>query len=131
MFHVTDDVRIEEIRPLIPPAILMEELPLSDKASTTVAEGRDAATRILEGKDDRLLVVVGPCSIHDRKSCLEYAGRLKETADRLSQDLALVMRVYFEKPRTTVGWKGFDQRPRPGWQLCHQQRPPAGEKPSS
>ncbi|NNE08787.1 MAG: 3-deoxy-7-phosphoheptulonate synthase [Gemmatimonadetes bacterium] len=111
MFHVTDDIRIAEIRPLIPPAILMEELPVSDTASTTVASGRSDTNRILRGEDDRLMVVVGPCSIHDQQASLEYAGLLKEAADRFADDLLLVMRVYFEKPRTSVGWKGLINDP--------------------
>jgi 3-deoxy-7-phosphoheptulonate synthase len=112
MFHVTDDLRIAQLRPLIPPAILMEELPLSEAASTTVAEGRDDATRIVGGEDDRLLVVTGPCSIHDPAAALEYASRLDEVRCRLRADLVVVMRVYFEKPRTTVGWKGLINDPK-------------------
>jgi 3-deoxy-7-phosphoheptulonate synthase len=112
MFHLTDDLRIAQLRPLIPPAILMEELPISEAASTTVAEGRDEATRVVKGEDDRLLVVVGPCSIHDPVAALDYARRLIEVRTRLSDDLVVFMRVYFEKPRTTVGWKGLINDPR-------------------
>jgi 3-deoxy-7-phosphoheptulonate synthase len=111
MRYLTDDLRIERIRPLLPPAILMEELPLTDHASATVAHGRQQATRIISGEDDRLLVVVGPCSSHDPRAAIEYARHLKTEADRLKSDLCLVMRVYFEKPRTTVGWKGLINDP--------------------
>ncbi len=112
MFHLTDDLRIERLRPLIPPAILMEQYPVTERASTTVAEAREAATRILRGEDDRLLVVVGPCSIHDVAAARDYGRRLRALADELAEDLLLVMRVYFEKPRTTVGWKGLINDPR-------------------
>jgi 3-deoxy-7-phosphoheptulonate synthase len=112
MLHLTDDLRIERIRPLIPPAILMESLPLSEQASTTVAESREAITRALRDDDDRLVVVVGPCSIHDVAAAREYGQRLRQLADSLSDALCIVMRVYFEKPRTTVGWKGLINDPR-------------------
>jgi 3-deoxy-7-phosphoheptulonate synthase len=112
MLHLTDDLRIERIRPLIPPAILMEMLPLSEPASTTVAESREAITRCLRGDDDRLVVVVGPCSIHDVGAAREYGQRLRALVDSLSDALCVVMRVYFEKPRTTVGWKGLINDPR-------------------
>jgi 3-deoxy-7-phosphoheptulonate synthase len=112
MFRLTDDLRIERLRPLIPPAILMEQYPITEAASTTVADGRDAVTRILRGEDDRLLAVVGPCSIHDVAAARDYGARLKGVADRLAEDLLVVMRVYFEKPRTTVGWKGLINDPR-------------------
>jgi len=112
MIHITDDLRIEKIRPLVPPAILMENLPITERASTTVAGGRQAIQRVLREEDDRLIVIVGPCSIHDVKAALEYGARLKSVADRLAQDLLVVMRVYFEKPRTTVGWKGLINDPR-------------------
>jgi 3-deoxy-7-phosphoheptulonate synthase len=111
MFHRTDDLRIERLRPLLPPAILLEEIPLTEQASTVVWEAREAAARILHKKDDRLLVVVGPCSIHDPDAALEYGARLKSTAVRRGADLHIVMRVYFEKPRTTVGWKGLINDP--------------------
>src|SRR5262249_55448123 len=84
----------------------------TEAASTTVAEGRDAATRILRGQDHRLVVVVGPCSIHDVAAAHEYGRRLKELANHLREGLLLVMRVYFEKPRTTLGWKGLINDPR-------------------
>jgi 3-deoxy-7-phosphoheptulonate synthase len=112
MYRLTDDLRIDRLRPLIPPAILMEQYPVTEAASTTVAETREAASRILRGADDRLLVVVGPCSIHDVGAAREYGQRLKALADHLAEDLLLVMRVYFEKPRTTVGWKGLINDPR-------------------
>jgi 3-deoxy-7-phosphoheptulonate synthase len=112
MFYLTDDLRIERLKPLIPPAILMEQYPISEVASATVAEGRHAASRILEGEDDRLLVVVGPCSIHDVRAARDYAERLSAAARRFREDLLLIMRVYFEKPRTTVGWKGLINDPR-------------------
>ena len=112
MFRLTDDLRIDRLRPLIPPAILMEQYPITEAASTTVAEGREAATRILRGEDARLLVVVGPCSIHDVAAAREYGARLEAEADRLGEDLLVIMRVYFEKPRTTVGWKGLINDPR-------------------
>ncbi|HEV8674006.1 MAG TPA: 3-deoxy-7-phosphoheptulonate synthase [Methylomirabilota bacterium] len=112
MFRLTDDLRIQGLGPLIPPAILMEQYPITETASTTVAEGREAAARILRGQEDRLLVVVGPCSIHDVAAARDYGARLKRLADDLREDLLLVMRVYFEKPRTTVGWKGLINDPR-------------------
>jgi 3-deoxy-7-phosphoheptulonate synthase len=108
----TDDLRIENLRPLLPPAILMEEIPVGEGASATVARSRDAISAILRGEDDRLLVVVGPCSIHDPVAALDYAGRLQKIAEECRDDLYIVMRVYFEKPRTTVGWKGLINDPR-------------------
>jgi 3-deoxy-7-phosphoheptulonate synthase len=107
----TDDLRIAQIRPLIAPAVLMADLPASENAARVVSDARDAATRILKGEDDRLLAVVGPCSIHDPKAAMEYAAKLKPVAERLSDDLFILMRVYFEKPRTTVGWKGLINDP--------------------
>src|SRR5689334_21055955 len=101
--YETDDLRIAAIHPLIPPAILMEEVPLTDTASATVASARAEATRVIQGADDRLLVVVGPCSIHDVDAALDYARKLKGQIDTHKNDLLIVMRVYFEKPRTTVG----------------------------
>jgi 3-deoxy-7-phosphoheptulonate synthase len=111
MLQITDDLRITGLRPLIPPAILMEELPITDKAAQTVVEAREHTMAIIEGRDDRLFLVVGPCSIHDTEAALEYAGLLHKCADRLSDDLCVLMRVYFEKPRTTVGWKGLINDP--------------------
>ncbi|HAS81960.1 MAG TPA: 3-deoxy-7-phosphoheptulonate synthase [Verrucomicrobia bacterium] len=111
MLWATDDIRIEAIKPLIPPAILMEELPLDDTASELIALSRRHIGDCLQGRDQRLVCIVGPCSIHDPKAALDYAGRLKKEADRLIDDLLIVMRVYFEKPRTSVGWKGLINDP--------------------
>ena len=111
MFEITDDARIVGYRPLLPPAILMEELPLTEHASHVVSRARREAEAILTGNDDRLLVVVGPCSIHDPKAALEYADRLQTAAERHAGELQIIMRVYFEKPRTTVGWKGLINDP--------------------
>lgn len=107
----TDDLRIVRTRPLLAPAILAEEIPLTEIASTRVYETRRAIEAILDGKDARLLVVVGPCSVHDTKAALDYATKLKPVADALSDTLLVVMRVYFEKPRTVVGWKGLINDP--------------------
>ena len=107
----TDDLRIAATRPLLPPAILMEELPISEAASETVAGGRDAIRDAVFGQDGRLVVVLGPCSIHDPGAAMEYAGRLREQAEKLRNYLIVVMRVYFEKPRTTVDWKGLINDP--------------------
>jgi len=108
----TADLRIDSYRPLLPPAILLEELPLGDRASETVTRGRTDVARILRSEDDRLVVIVGPCSIHDTDAGLEYGRRLKKLADEHADALCIVMRVYFEKPRTTVGWKGLINDPR-------------------
>ena len=107
----TDDVRIEGLRPLMPPAILMEEIHPGEEAIGRLAEARQQISDIVHGKDDRLLVVVGPCSIHDPKAALDYAKRLKLVRDQHANDLCIVMRTYFEKPRTTVGWKGLINDP--------------------
>ena len=107
----TRDLHVESIRPLLPPAILLEELPLDELGSLVVGRAREEVIRVLTGEDDRLLIVVGPCSIHDPAAGLDYARRLKQAADELRRDLRLVMRVYFEKPRTTVGWKGLINDP--------------------
>jgi len=107
----TDDVRIEQGDELLAPMQVMRELPATERSEATTFEGRKAVHDILRGADDRLLVVVGPCSIHDYGAAIEYAKRLKEERERLKHDLAIVMRVYFEKPRTTVGWKGFINDP--------------------
>jgi 3-deoxy-7-phosphoheptulonate synthase len=112
MAVLTDDVRIDTLKPLLPPAILMEEIPLPEAASRAVAESRTEVARILEGRDDRLVVVVGPCSIHDPEAGLEYARRLEPVMQKLKLDLKIVMRTYFEKPRTTVGWKGLINDPK-------------------
>ena len=108
----TDDLRIKEIKELVPPSHVLREFPVSDKAAKTTYEARQAIHRILHGADDRLLVIAGPCSIHDVKAAKEYAGRLKREKERLADELLIVMRVYFEKPRTTVGWKGLINDPR-------------------
>ena len=109
--HRTDDIRIEHIRDLVPPAVFIEEVSLSEANEEFVTRSRQTSESILQGRDDRLLIVVGPCSIHDPASALEYAAKLKAARDRHANDLELVMRVYFEKPRTTVGWKGFINDP--------------------
>jgi 3-deoxy-7-phosphoheptulonate synthase len=106
-----ENVNIEQPEVLITPAELKAKIPLSDKARDTVAQGRKAIEDILEGKDHRILVVIGPCSIHDTQAAIEYANRLKELADKVSDTLLIAMRVYFEKPRTTVGWKGLINDP--------------------
>ena len=111
MIHPTDDLRITRMRPLLPPAILMEELPVSEAASIAVENGRESAAAILRGDDDRALAVVGPCSIHDAGAAIDYAGRLAEVAREVEDAVCVVMRVYFEKPRTTVGWKGLINDP--------------------
>jgi 3-deoxy-7-phosphoheptulonate synthase len=108
----TDDVRIEQGDELLAPMQVMRELAASERSERSTFEGRKAIHDILRGADDRLLVVVGPCSIHDYKAAAEYAARLGGERERLAHDLAIVMRVYFEKPRTTVGWKGFINDPR-------------------
>lgn len=107
----TNNVRIESLRPVIPPAILLEDIAASTQALRTVNQHRDAVAKIVHGKDDRLLVVVGPCSIHDPKAAMEYAAKLQRLAKGFADDLLVVMRCYFEKPRTTVGWKGLINDP--------------------
>ena len=107
----TQDLRIKSIKPLISPALLIEELPLSDELAKQIHADREAVADILHGRDSRLLVIVGPCSIHDPKAALEYANRLAVLAKKLQKKLMIVMRVYFEKPRTTVGWKGLINDP--------------------
>ncbi len=111
MLNSTDDVRIKDLRPLLPPAILMEEVPADEQACRVVAQGRRDAAAILSGTDDRLVMVVGPCSIHDPAAGLEYARRLHELSRAYTKDLCVIMRVYFEKPRTIVGWKGLINDP--------------------
>ncbi len=107
----TGDVRVQNIRPLISPAILLEEMALTDEGAATVVAAREAVAKIVSGDDDRLLVVVGPCSIHQVPAALEYGALLRSIAAELHEELCLVMRVYFEKPRTTVGWKGLINDP--------------------
>jgi 3-deoxy-7-phosphoheptulonate synthase len=111
MLTPTDDLRIRDLKPLLSPAILMEEIPASAEASATVARSRAQIAKMLRGEDDRLLLVVGPCSIHDPQAGLDYARRLAEASRPHEQDLLVVMRVYFEKPRTTIGWKGLINDP--------------------
>ncbi|WP_437353932.1 3-deoxy-7-phosphoheptulonate synthase [Neorhizobium petrolearium] len=106
-----DDLRIVEINPLTAPADIIREIPRDDAVTGTVTRTREIVHRILHGQDDRLLVIVGPCSIHDPVAARDYAGRLEEQRRRLGEDLEIVMRVYFEKPRTTVGWKGLMNDP--------------------
>ena len=110
-FSNTDDVRIRRLKPLIPPACLLDELPLQSEVEADILEARAAAERIVSGEDDRLLVIVGPCSIHDPKAAMEYTQLLKVAREKHAHDLHIVMRVYFEKPRTTVGWKGLINDP--------------------
>ena len=111
MWHRTDDLRIRQLKPLIPPAILLDELPITEPVSTLVARARQEIADILHGRNDRVFVVVGPCSIHDPDAGLEYARRLATVGRELNDDLLVIMRVYFEKPRTTVGWKGLINDP--------------------
>ena len=112
MKHIIDDVRIKEIKELSPPAHILREFPATDRAAEATFAARQAVHRVLHGADDRLVVVVGPCSIHDYDAAMEYARRLVGEQQRLGDDLVLLMRVYFEKPRTTVGWKGLINDPR-------------------
>ena len=107
----TDDLRIRRIDALVPPAQLIAEIPCTEEVSDTVADARRALHRILHGHDDRMAVVIGPCSIHDPVAAIEYAQRLRPLRDTLGDALEIVMRVYFEKPRTTVGWKGLINDP--------------------
>lgn len=107
----TDDLRIRDIRELITPEDLMREYAHTDQASATVAQARQALQRILHGRDDRLVVVIGPCSIHDVTAAMDYAKRLRQQREHWRDTLEIVMRVYFEKPRTTVGWKGLINDP--------------------
>jgi 3-deoxy-7-phosphoheptulonate synthase len=107
----TDDLRINHVTEVESPAAIHNQFPISESAATTVANSRTAIHNILHGKDDRLLVIIGPCSVHDPKSAIEYAEKLKVVREQLKDDLEIVMRVYFEKPRTTVGWKGMINDP--------------------
>jgi 3-deoxy-7-phosphoheptulonate synthase len=111
MAYPTNNLRIKSSRIVLPPILLEEEMPVTDNASRTVFEARRQIVEVLNGADDRLVVVVGPCSIHDPVAAREYAGLLKEAIEELSGELLIVMRVYFEKPRTTVGWKGLINDP--------------------
>ena len=107
----TDDLRINHVTEVESPAAIHNQFPISESAATNVANSRTAIHNILHGKDDRLLVIIGPCSVHDPKSAIEYAEKLKVVREQLKDDLEIVMRVYFEKPRTTVGWKGMINDP--------------------
>src|SRR5580693_7394592 len=111
MFHPTEDIRIQWTKVVLPPVFLEEELPLTEAASTTIFNARNEIVAILNGRDDRLVVLAGPCSIHDTKAAREYAVLLKAAIAEFSADLRIVMRVYFEKPRTTIGWKGLINDP--------------------
>jgi len=111
MYRRTDDLRITQTRPLLPPAILLEELPATERATNVVANARQAIADTVMARDPRLVVIVGPCSIHDTGAAVEYAERLVPLADRYKDQLILVMRCYFEKPRTSVGWKGLVNDP--------------------
>lgn len=111
MSHNTDDLRIREIKELSPPAHVMREFPCSPAISSTVYAARKAIHNVLHGKDDRLVVVIGPCSIHNPPAAIDYARRLQEQRERFKGELEIIMRVYFEKPRTTVGWKGLINDP--------------------
>jgi len=131
MFRRTDDLRIAQTRPLLPPAILLEELPISEAASNVVANTRAAISDVLAGRGGRLVGIVGPCSIHDTRAALDYAKRLLPVAERYKDQLITVMRCYFEKPRTSVGWKGLVNDPdldesfhiNKGIRLARQSRP--------
>ena len=111
MLRPTDDLRITQVRPLIPPAILLEEIPLTERASHVVSNTRLAVAAAIEGRDPRLVIIAGPCSIHDTGAAHEYATRLAALAERYASHLIIIMRSYFEKPRTTVGWKGLINDP--------------------
>ena len=106
-----ENLNIESQEVLITPELLKREIPLSDSAAQSVSEGREVIRNILDGKDHRLFLVIGPCSIHDTQAAMDYARRLKALSAEVSDTLYLVMRVYFEKPRTTVGWKGLINDP--------------------
>jgi len=107
----TKDLRIKDVKEILTPEELMSDLPITENAARVVQQSRQGIYDVLDGKDDRLVVIIGPCSIHDTKAALEYANRLKPLMEELSNDLLIVMRVYFEKPRTTVGWKGLINDP--------------------
>ncbi|MGC9158495.1 MAG: 3-deoxy-7-phosphoheptulonate synthase [Terracidiphilus sp.] len=111
MFHTTEDLRIQWTKVVLPPVFLEEERPVSEAASATIFDARNEILAILNGNDSRLLVLVGPCSIHDTRAAREYAGLLRAASEEFSADLRIVMRVYFEKPRTTIGWKGLINDP--------------------
>lgn len=106
-----ENTKVTTIRPLVPPACVIDELPVTPEVYKTVSTARAAVSAVLHGQDDRLVVIVGPCSIHDVKAAMEYAERLQKLSEELSDDLLVIMRTYFEKPRTTVGWKGLINDP--------------------
>lgn len=107
----TEDLRIKSLRPLVSPSLLYEEYPATKFIIDVVTQARLQAARIIHGEDDRLLVIIGPCSIHDPKGALDYASKLKDAAESFKDDLHIIMRVYFEKPRTRIGWKGLINDP--------------------
>ena len=109
--HNTDDIRIDEIRQLLPPSLLLSELPILESSAQLINSTRSEIDSVLTGLSDKLLVVVGPCSIHDQNAAIDYAEHVKKWINTYSNDLLIVMRVYFEKPRTTVGWKGLINDP--------------------
>jgi 3-deoxy-7-phosphoheptulonate synthase len=111
MTQNTDDLRIRSQHPLLSPALVLSELPVSERAAEVVASARRDAAKVISGQDDRLMVIVGPCSVHDTKAALDYAALLQKEAQKHAAELLIVMRVYFEKPRTTVGWKGLINDP--------------------
>src|SRR5213075_3420592 len=111
MMQPTQNLHVKEIVRLLPPRALKDEFPMTERANQTVVEGRETVKRILRGDDPRLLIIVGPCSIHDVDGALEYAQRLNRLREELADQLCVVMRVYFEKPRTTIGWKGLINDP--------------------
>ena len=107
-----NNIRIAQSRPLLEPSTLIEEVPLTKLATAVINQGRNESSAILRGDDDRLCVICGPCSIHDTEAALEYAGRLLHLCERYKDDLQIIMRTYFEKPRTVVGWKGLINDPK-------------------
>ena len=111
MLHTTEDIRIQWTKVVLPPVFLEEERPVTEAASETIFDARNEISAILDGRDSRLLVLAGPCSIHDPKAAREYAALLKAAIEEFSAELRIVMRVYFEKPRTTIGWKGLINDP--------------------
>ena len=111
MIQKTDNLRIKTVQPLMLPALLVKELPLTDTIASRINQARIDTKKIIHGEDDRLLIVVGPCSIHDPQAALEYASRLKDCITQFSKELFIIMRVYFEKPRTIIGWKGLINDP--------------------
>ncbi len=112
MIQATDNTRIKNLRPLVSSGLLLDEIPISENSAALVARTRQEIQSILKSQDDRLLVIVGPCSIHDPVAAIDYAKKLKEAVDQYKNELCIVMRVYFEKPRTTVGWKGLINDPK-------------------